>query len=78
MKDAPTIRTPEEEECIHKQAELAMLEGKLADAELELATLKSDLQSFEERYRKIVAPCYAEMDQLQADAAAMPKEERDR
>lgn len=74
MKDAHRLRTPEEEECIHKQAELAALEGKLADAELELATLKADLKAFEERYRKVVAPCYAEMEQLKADAAAMPKE----
>jgi len=74
MKDTPPIRTPEEDECLHKQSELAMLEGKLADAELELATLKAELAVFEERYRKIVAPCYAEMEQLQADAAALPKE----
>jgi hypothetical protein len=74
MKDVPSIRTPEEDECIHKQAELATLEGKLADAELELATLKAELKAFEDRYRKIVAPCYAEMEQLRADAAAMPKE----
>jgi hypothetical protein len=74
MKDRPAIRTPEEEECILKQAELATLEDKLADVELELATLKADLKTFDDQYRKIVAPCYAEMEQLQADAAAMPKE----
>ena len=74
MKATPTSRTPEEEECLLKQEELAALEGKLADAELEVATLKANLKAFDERYRKIVAPCYAEMERLQADAAALPKE----
>jgi hypothetical protein len=68
------LRTPEEEECLHKQAQLAELEGKLADAELELATLKADLQAFEADYKRLIAPCYAEMEQLKADASGIPKD----
>jgi hypothetical protein len=77
----PAILTPEEEECLVKEAELAKLEGKLADAELDLATLHSDLKAFEDDYFRIVAPCLEEMDQLKADAegarAARTQEDAD-
>ncbi len=70
-----SIRTPEEEELLIKQEQLIQLEAMLADEELELATLKADLKAFEEEYKRIVAPCFARMEEIQAEAAAIPKEE---
>ena len=52
-----------------KQAELAELQGRLGDAELELATLRAELKIFEEEYLRVVAPCLAEMEVIQAQAA---------
>ncbi len=50
--------SPEEEELERKKASLAALEVQLADRELELATLLSDLVHFEKRCLRTVGRRY--------------------
>lgn len=69
QSDAGRIVTPEERELEKKCAELATLEGKLADRELEFVTLQNALRTFEARYLRTVGRLYAELDELQAQAA---------
>ncbi|MEP7353028.1 MAG: hypothetical protein ABI824_07330 [Acidobacteriota bacterium] len=64
-----SILSPEEEECLIKQVELAELTGKVAQAELDLTTLHGHLKAFEGRYLQVVAPLMAEMEDLKEDAA---------
>lgn len=68
-EDLDSIRTPEEEECDRKVSELAVLENQLADAELELATLRGELKVFDGQYREMVAPLMAEMEEVREGAA---------
>jgi len=63
------FRSPEEDELRRKQAELEDLQSKLAESELELATLRSELIAFERRYLEIVGSRYAELDALEAQIA---------
>jgi hypothetical protein len=65
-----SILSPEEEECLVKQAELAELEKKVLEAQTDLSSLQEDLLAFQEEYRRVVAPCFAEMEQLRIDAEA--------
>lgn len=60
------FRSPEEEELHRKQVELGHLQAKLADAELELATLRAELIAFERQYMEAVGGRYAELDRLEA------------
>lgn len=65
------VRTvkPEEEELKKKQAELSELESKLADRELFLTNLRSELSAFERKYVRVVGQRYAELDDIEARIA---------
>lgn len=58
--------TPEAQELARKQRALAALEAQLADRELELATLRADLDHFERHYLQTVGRRYARLDDLKA------------
>jgi len=66
--------SPEEEELERKLAELATVESELFMAEAGLESLRSELRDFEEAYMKAVGPCYAAMEELQAEAMNLPKD----
>ena len=67
---ARAYSSPEEEELQRKREDLEALQADLAEAELELATLRSGLVNFERRYLQVVGCRYAELDQLEAQIAA--------
>jgi len=66
----PLFLTPEEEEIETKQAELAALQQQAIGAEQEFKTLCADLKAFEAEYVRVLGPCFEQMEQLKADAAA--------
>ena len=80
MRNELTRReTPEERELARKRSELIALEGKLAEAELELTTLQVEVRDFEGQYIRIVGSRYAELDEIEAEiaerlAAAHPRD----
>lgn len=59
-------KTPEEEELYKKLAELNELESELAQQELDLATLRGELRTFEIKYLRIIGTHYAELDEIEA------------
>lgn len=61
--------TPEEKELEHKLAALAALETQLVQRELDLATLRASLDSFEQRYIQIIGARLAQVDDLDAQIA---------
>ena len=67
--DITRRKTPEESEQEQKQANLEILEEELTQRELELATIKADLQAFEGLYLRIVGIQYAELDKIKAQIA---------
>lgn len=70
MKPAIEKRqTPEDRELKRKLAELALLENKLVQRELDLVTLQAELKVFETRYLNIVGTLYAELDEIEAQIA---------
>jgi hypothetical protein len=71
------VLSPEEEELARKQTELAGIENSVAEAEADLERLRSDLKTFEEEYRRVVAPCFAEMEQLRLDAESRKRADSD-
>lgn len=60
---------PEEDELAKKKLELAELESQLADQELALTSLRSELGAFERLYLKTVGRRYAELDEIEAQIA---------
>lgn len=62
-------RSPEERELRKKQGELAELQAKLAERELEVATLQGELQAFEKHYVTTVGARFAELDELRGQVA---------
>ncbi len=64
----PIIRRlkPEEEEVLRKREELAAVRATLAERELELVDLRSQLAAFEGRYLRQVGTLYAELDEWKA------------
>jgi hypothetical protein len=72
---------PEERELARKRQEQEILEAKLAECELRLASMRGELGALEQRYLKIVGTRYAELDELRARiaerlAAGDPSNER--
>ena len=63
------ITSPEARELEKKKAELASLEARLAQRELDLATLQAELHSFEGTYLRIVGSRLAELDEIEAQIA---------
>ena len=63
------IKAPEARELEKKRAELATLEARLAERELDLATLQAELHSFEGTYLRTVGSRLAELDQIEAQIA---------
>jgi hypothetical protein len=61
------VATPEEEELERKLAELAAVEGELAQRDLDLATLAAELEAFERLYIRVVGWKYAELDKISAE-----------
>ena len=64
----PIIRRlkPEEEEVLRKREELAAIRATLAERELELVDLRSQLAAFQGRYLRQVGALYAELDEWRA------------
>jgi hypothetical protein len=58
--------TPEQEELERKREELGAVRAALAERELELADLRTQLRSFEGRYLRQVGVLYAELDDWNA------------
>ena len=67
--DLIRAQTPEEKELVRKLAELTVLQGDLAQRELDLATLQAELHAFERMYLCIVGIRYAELDEIEAQTA---------
>ena len=63
------FRTPEEDELLFKQDRLQKLKADLENKELDLATLKATLQSFEQLYIKKLGGKFAEYDRVLAEIA---------
>jgi hypothetical protein len=62
---------PEEEEILRKREELAAIRATLAERELELVDLRSQLAAFEGRYLRQVGTLYAELDEWRARIAEL-------
>lgn len=61
--------TPEERELSKQLSELAALESQLAQRELDLASLRAELHTFERRYLGIVGVRYTQLDEIEAQIA---------
>src|ERR1017187_2409631 len=62
---------PEEEEVFRKREELAAIRAILAERELELVDLRSQLAAFEGHYLRQVGALYAELDDWKARIAEL-------
>ena len=69
-------QSPEARELEKKRAELASLESRLAEAELDLADLQGSLRAFEQRYLRTVGIHYAELDEIEAQIAELQAAQR--
>jgi hypothetical protein len=63
------ITSPEARELEKKKAELRSLEARLAERELDLATLQAELRSFEGTHLRVVGSRLAELDEIEAQIA---------
>ena len=63
------ITSPEARELEKKKTELTSLEARLAERELDLATLQAELHSFEGIYLRVVGSRLAELDEIEAQIA---------
>jgi len=70
-KETPKALTPEEKELVIKRADLEKLEIEFCAAELELKTLKNELQQFEQDYATEIIPAFLRLDNFKADIAAV-------
>lgn len=57
------------EDVAAREVEFAVLERRISDRELLLATVRSGLRAFEARYLRAVRPKYAEVDRVEAHIA---------
>jgi hypothetical protein len=64
-----SMETPEVKELTKKQVKLSALADRLSQSELELATIKADLRTFQAKYLRIVGVKYAELDEIEAQIA---------
>ncbi len=62
---------PEEEETLRKREELSVIRATLAELELELVDLRSQLAAFEGRYLRDVGTLYAELDDWKAQISEL-------
>lgn len=67
--DVKRYHSPEDRELEKKRAELSVLEGKLLEQELDLATLRAELRTLQARYLRTVGVLFIELDQLRARLA---------
>lgn len=65
------FQRPEEQELESKKAELALLETDLLKQEIDLATLRAELTSFENQYLLRVGVLYADLDDIEARIAEL-------
>lgn len=68
-------QTPEDRELANKKVELEKLKVFLTERELDLATLKAELNAFDLRYLQIVGVLYAELDEIEAQIAEAEAEQ---
>jgi hypothetical protein len=66
MQSPTKFRRPEDAELWRKRDELADLQARLAELELQLLTLRLELTEFEGLYHGKVGPLYAELDEVEA------------
>jgi len=64
-------KSPEEQELEDKQQQLSELEDELSQRELDLATLATELQSYEQLYMAVMGWRYAELDGILAQIAKL-------
>jgi hypothetical protein len=70
MLSEPVVRRrPEDEELAKKKAELSRLQSLLADRELFLTALRTELSAFEQTYIQAVGKRYADLDEIEAKIA---------
>ncbi|HYU42941.1 MAG TPA: J domain-containing protein [Vicinamibacteria bacterium] len=67
-------KAPEELELESRKQELDALRAKLVQGELELATFRAELDTFEQAYLRAVGPALAELDAIQARIALIEAE----
>jgi len=72
---APTV-SAEEKELKDEEAVLEALQSELAERELEVETMKAEMNAFEARYLRVMGLKYAELDRIRAEIARL-RAERD-
>jgi hypothetical protein len=69
LSETVVRRRPEDEELARKKAELSRLQGLLADRELFLTALRTEVSALEQAYIRTVGKRYAELDEIEAKIA---------